>query len=264
MNEDTGPVHHGQYEHPLLRRAHGGSTPMDPDWLLQRALLRDVSRALSIHARGKLLDVGCGGRPYKPQVPLGVRYFGVDAPAAVSSQPDVWALAGGLPFVDGSFDTVLCTEVLEHLAEPGAAVEEIARVLKPGGHLILTAPQTWFLHEEPFDFYRFTRFGLEHLCERAGLVPVERGSQGGFWTMVAIFVAVHVGSYARWLGERGRPARAAPGNGPPTWRRMLWPLRLPLALWNLLFAALETLPEPGIFPMNHLVVAEKPVGLAPR
>jgi SAM-dependent methyltransferase len=186
-----------------------------------------------------------------------VRYVAVDTPASSSSRPDAWALAGGLPFADGSFETVLCTQVIEHLAEPGAALGEIARVLAPGGRLILTAPQQWFLHEEPFDFYRFTRFGLQHLCARAGLAAVEVRSQGGFWAMAGIYLPVHAGSYVRWLAERGQPAPVVPGET-PTWRRVLWPLRLPLALWNLLLGALDALPQPGIFALNHLIVASKP------
>jgi len=69
---------------------------------------------------------------------------------------------------DGSFDAVVCTQVLEHLPEPWVAVEEFRRVLVPGGRVIITAPLTWYLHELPHDYYRFTAYGLAHLLHRAG------------------------------------------------------------------------------------------------
>lgn len=252
------PVGRSEYQHVLARRASGSSSPLDPDWLLQRALHEDIAWALTTHARGRLLDVGCGGRPYEAWLPGGVRYFGLDTSASVASRPDAWGTATELPFEDGPFDTILCTQVIEHLAEPAAALQEMARVLGHGGRLILTAPQAWFLHEEPFDFYRYTRFGLEHLCRKAGLEPVDVRSQGGFWAMAGIFLAVHLGSYARWAAERGRRgARSQLRHGVPLWRRILFPLRLPMALVNLGCAALGLIPEPGIFAVNHLVVAEK-------
>ncbi len=246
----------------LARRASASSSPLDPDWLVQRHLSRDVRDALARHARGRLLDVGCGGRPYQSAVPPGVRYVGADAPG--SSRPDVWARASALPFAPGAFETVLCTQVLEHLEEPAEALSEIARVLAPGGRLVLSGPQAWFLHEEPNDYYRYTRFGLERVCRRAGLEVIEHRDEGGFWAMAGIFLAVHLGSYARWAAERRRGTPALAAGGPPRWRTLLWPLRVPLAVANLVFAALDALPQPGIFAVNHLVVAGKPTGGAAR
>ena len=73
-----------------------------------------------------------------------------------------------LPFGDRSFETVFSSQVLEHVPEPWRMVEDMARVLKPGGHLILTAPHIWGLHEVPHDYFRFTSYGLQHLARRAG------------------------------------------------------------------------------------------------
>lgn len=256
MTNAPKPVHPEQYTRIPGRRTQGNASPFDPDWLLQRLLFRDIKRALIFYARGLVLDVGCGGRPYEVWVPSGARYCGVDTPGSLSSKPDAWALADSLPFTNGSFDTVICTQVLEHLTDPASALEEIARILKIGGRLILTAPQTWFLHEEPFDFYRFTRFGLEYLCKRAGLMPIELGSEGGFWSIMGISIAVHLGSYARWLGEH-KKKQYKPSGSPPKWRQIIWPFRLPLALLNLLFAMLDAIPHPGLFAVNHMVIAEK-------
>lgn len=240
----------------ILRRATARSSPMEPDWLVQRPLSRDVVRALSAHARGGLLDVGCGMRPYEALAPRGVRYLGLDGGQGAATRPDVCGAAASLPFAAASFDTVLCTQVIEHVPDPAEAIREIARVLRPGGRLILSAPQAWFLHEEPHDYTRFTRFGLGSLCRQAGLVPLELKAQGGFWAMAGIFLFVHAGSYVRWAAERRVPASPRPG-GVPRWRRLLWPLRLPMAVANVIFAALDAIPQPGIFALNHLVVAEK-------
>jgi SAM-dependent methyltransferase len=69
---------------------------------------------------------------------------------------------------DGSFDVVLSTQVLEHVPDPLAALGEFRRVLRSGGSLIATVPFIWEEHETPFDFYRYTRYGLEHLLGLAG------------------------------------------------------------------------------------------------
>jgi SAM-dependent methyltransferase len=123
-------------------------------------------------AQGKLLDVGCGAKPYSllflPQVD---QYVGVDLPSSAhgASEVDVYGNAMALPFQSSSFDTVLCTEVLEHVPEPQKVVHELSRVLKGGGHLLLTAPQNYWVHEAPGDFYRFTRYGLSYLVSEGGL-----------------------------------------------------------------------------------------------
>ncbi len=248
----TAPHDSEAYGRPMPRRTRAGTTPLDPDWLVTRRLERDLRRALARYARGTVLDVGCGGRPYESLLPQGARMFGLDTPASVEAHPDALALATALPIASASVDTVLCTQVIEHLAEPSACLREIARVLRPGGHALISAPQAANLHEEPFDFFRYTAFGLRHLCVKAGLEPVEVHPQGGFWATIGFFSIIHVGSYARWAAERGGTRARS------RWRADLWPLRLPMAAVSLAFACLDALPEPGLFAANHLVVARRP------
>lgn len=78
-------------------------------------------------------------------------------------QPDTVGDAHALPFADGSFEYILCTEVLEHLHAPHLAIAEMKRVLKPGGTLILTTRFVYPIHDAPHDYYRYTEYGLRHL-----------------------------------------------------------------------------------------------------
>ena len=259
MSPQPTPLRPEDYGKQLPRISSRATSPLEPDWLLARSLHRDVSRALRSYARGRLLDIGCGGRPYEAAELETTQYIGIDTPASPLSRPDVWGLAGRLPFADGVFDTVLCTQVLEHVAEPWVVLREVARVLKVGGYVILTAPQAANLHEIPYDFFRYTRFGLEALCQGHDLQPIETVSEGGFFASVGFFTVIHIGSYAQWgaqFVQRGLKSKSAKSN-PEGWRRWFWLLRLPMATANLIFAALDLIPQPGLFALNNLVVAQK-------
>jgi SAM-dependent methyltransferase len=155
----------------------------DPLWLSRRCLTRSISRHREF-ACGRLLDVGCGGQPYRPMLTGVDRYVGVDLPWP-GTRADVYGDATRLPFADASFDTVLCNQVLEHISEPHELLAETARVLRPGGVLILTTPQVWGLHHEPYDFYRYTPYGLTHLAEAHGLAVTVVAPTCGMWATLA-------------------------------------------------------------------------------
>ena len=125
------------------------------------------------NVRGRLLDCGCGHAPY-----YGIyrdmidEAIWVDWENTAHSNPLLDAVVDlncPLPFADESFDSVLLTDVLEHVTEPASLVREIARVLRPAGRLVLSVPFYYLLHERPYDYYRYTEFGLRHLCQQAGL-----------------------------------------------------------------------------------------------
>jgi SAM-dependent methyltransferase len=92
---------------------------------------------------------------------------------------DVVGYAGALPFRNGSFHTVLCTSVLEHVDNAEEAVREIVRILRPGGRLLVTVPFLYPTHEAPYDYWRATHHGLGSVLERHGLVIDDFGAQGG-------------------------------------------------------------------------------------
>jgi len=153
---------------------------------------RELLRSASIHLRGRLIDIGCGAKPYQEML---ARYVtedvGVDHQQTLhdKSQIDYFGTAYELPAENASFDSAICTAVLDHLEEPERALRECHRVLKPAGAAIYTIPFIWHLHEEPRDFYRFSKYGLRYLFEKTGFEIVELKALSGFWlTFGQLFV----------------------------------------------------------------------------
>lgn len=154
------------------------------NWLVYGIVNRELRRALSVYAKGKLLDIGCGDKPYQGMAaPYVQEHIGLDHPGTLhdASRAELIGGAYDIPLDDDSVDTVLCTAVLEHLEEPEKALREAYRVLKEGGYAIYTVPLFWHLHEEPRDFYRFTKYGLRYLFEKSGFDIVELTPLSGFW-----------------------------------------------------------------------------------
>lgn len=148
------------------------------------ALDAAVTDTIRRHAHGAVLDVGCGAMPYRDAVLRAARsYDGLDVEERHAEVRFVAPVTDMAPVESSSYDTVLCSEVLEHVSAPDQALSEIARVLRVGGKLILTVPFLGRLHEEPHDYARYTEHGLRVMCERAGLKVEEirtTGSLGSF------------------------------------------------------------------------------------
>lgn len=190
---------------------------------LQLALAREALTALAPLAVGRLLDVGCGDKPYEDIFAGRVReHVGLEragtygaTTSGARGRADVVYEGGRFPFADGSFDTVLCVQVIEHTPEPEALVREMARVLAPGGALLLLAPFSFRLHEEPHDYFRFTPHGLRVLAERAGLSVERTLRMGGFFSLLGhklnTYLALRVarlGALGQAAGKLGHEARA--------------------------------------------------------
>lgn len=136
------------------------------------------------YSGGRLLDNGCGTKPYKGLFKA-IDHFGIDWPNSFHKlKTDVFSDAQAIPFASRVFDTVLCTEVLEHLPHPAKAVSEMARVLRPGGYLILSVPFVHILHEVPHDYFRFTYFGIQSLIADANLDLIQCWPRGGIVTVM--------------------------------------------------------------------------------
>lgn len=146
-------------------------TPFHPQWLIFSAEQR-AHDWLRTRAGGRVLDVGCADG-WARAVLADCDYVGLDYPvtaiAMYRTSPDVFADGKAIPFVNDSFDTVLLLEVLEHVRDPDGVLREIARVLKPGGQLLLSMPFLYPLHDAPHDYRRYTEYGLRHSVAAAGL-----------------------------------------------------------------------------------------------
>lgn len=149
---------------------------------IPRKILRDAVREFGARLDGRMLDVGCGTQQYRRFVKCR-RYYGVEW--NLTKRPPVVGDVTQIPFGDGAFDSALCTEVLEHVPEPGRCLDEIRRVVKPGGTVFFTVPMTMYTHSEPHDFYRYTEYGLRYLLEKHGFEIVTLRRLGGVISVTA-------------------------------------------------------------------------------
>jgi SAM-dependent methyltransferase len=130
-------------------------------------------------ARGRVLDLGAGDLTYRALLLQHAHaYVGLDIE---KTHPELNCVGDGekLPFADGSFDTVFCSEVMEHTPHPWLMMREIRRVLAPGGRLILFVPFIYYLHGEPHDYYRFSPYSLQVELQANQLRALQSGRLGG-------------------------------------------------------------------------------------
>lgn len=203
-----------------------------PYYLVYRPLNKALALA-SEYADSNLLDIGCGNKPYEAMFTDRVTsYMGCDIVQSSDNKADVVCEVIELPFASETFRTVLSTQVIEHVAETQRLIDEAYRVLAKGGHFILAGPMYWHLHEEPYDFFRFTKYGLRYILEKAGFEIVRILPNGGKWAVLGqVFVHTLEGSRL---------------------------YRKPLIRWsNKLFAWLDAKKFNEISTLNYVVVAVK-------
>ena len=184
----------------------------DGNYLLLSALVDSLvdSRDRYVPRGSKILDVGCGDKPYYPLFAEAGEYVGADV--VDGPKVDVVCPLEALAFEDASFDTVLCSQVLEHVREPVTSLREIGRVLRPSGVLLASTHGTYPYHPHPTDYWRWTQDGLRGLFDDAGgyeiveLIP-HRGSIACLALLIANYVEMAAASAG--VGWAGRPVVAA-------------------------------------------------------
>lgn len=197
-------------------------------WLTRKITREHVDDFVKRHASDKkTLDLGSAWSPYSS-------YFPNRTSSDIEERGgvDVVADAHNLPFSDGEFENILCSEVLEHLHTPEKAIAEMYRVLSPGGTLILTTRFMFPMHDVPHDYFRYTETGMKHIFrnfEIKELVPETKNFEtlavlvhrmaltmefrGGFFTKTFLFLLAKIIKKLGWLVKKEYGKRNFDGTG---------------------------------------------------
>jgi SAM-dependent methyltransferase len=153
-------------------------------------------RHIRTFAHGKLLDLGCGQVPlfaaYRDFITDNVCVDWTKSVHVAEHLDHACDLNGPLPFSDGEFDTILLSDVLEHVAEPHHLWNEMTRVMAADGVLLMNVPFIYWLHEQPYDFYRYTEFALRRFVDLSALKLVELSATGGVPEIMADIFAKNI------------------------------------------------------------------------
>jgi SAM-dependent methyltransferase len=146
------------------------------------------SFAQSLPSGVRVLDAGAGEGNYRSHFTK-QRYCGLDLGVGDThwdyTKLDVLGDLSALPFPSGTFDACLNIVTLEHVRNPARVIRELARTLRPGGRILLIAPHEWEEHQQPHDYYRYTRYGLEYLLTGSGLTEVTITPVGGYFRLMS-------------------------------------------------------------------------------
>jgi len=158
----------------------------NPFYFIRQSLYQNI-KLMAPHINGKLLDFGCGRKPYENLFDV-CEYIGVDIEKSGHnhnlSKVDVYYDGKHLPFPNETFDSLFCSEVLEHVFDPSDTLAEINRVLKNKAKVLITVPFSWNEHEVPYDYARYTSFGIAHLLEKHGFKILQVKKSGNFARVV--------------------------------------------------------------------------------
>lgn len=150
--------------------------PWHYQWLFVNELYRDLKHTLS-SLEGRILDVGCGKKPYRKWLNSKNEYLSLDV--TPDSEPDILVMPVEQWQIESeSFDAVICTQVLEHVAQPEQLLHEIHRILKPNGVIILTIPFIYHEHDSPNDYWRWTKEGISNLLKSSGFLIIDCKTEG--------------------------------------------------------------------------------------
>ena len=163
-------------------------------FFINRKLLAESVKENAHLLSGKILDFGCGSKPYRSLFRFS-EYIGVDIenPGHSHANEDIDVFFDGktLPFADSAFDSCFSSEVVEHIFDIDKTLGEIKRVLKPNGRILITTPFVWDEHEVPHDYCRYTSFGLKNIFERNGFKIIEQKKSGTFPELIIQLTLIH-------------------------------------------------------------------------
>lgn len=167
---------------------------INPFFLIRAPLFKKIE-LLSKQLKGNLLDFGCGRKPYENLFVVD-SYVGVDVRISGhdhrNSKIDVFYDGKVLPFPDECFDSLISFEVLEHVFNPDQIMLELNRVLKTNGRILISVPFCWNEHEIPFDYARYSSFGIKSLLERHGFDVLEVHKTGNFFLVIIQLVILSI------------------------------------------------------------------------
>lgn len=168
---------------------------INPYFLIRSRLWLEIEKVAPL-IEGRVLDFGCGSKPYQSLFTSASSYVGVD----------IYWDGINLPFPDDSFDAVVAFEVFEHVFQAVDTLKELKRVLRPGGNLVISTPFMFGEHEAPFDFFRYTSFGILRLVQSLGFEAITLKKTGNFCLVLAqslIDNLIHLGRPGRvWTAVR--------------------------------------------------------------
>ncbi len=175
-----------------------GTTILHPQYFAKKYTRDAIREAINVSS-GTLLDIGCGRMPYRSIfLPAVKKYIGLDHPQTAKMykgnlKPDIYADATKIPLKSRSIDTILMLMVLEHLPVPSDALYEANRLLsRKDGTLILSTVQMYPTHDAPFDYFRYTQYGLRSLFEKSGFKVKKIISQGNIWSLLGLSLNVYL------------------------------------------------------------------------
>jgi len=204
------------------------------------SLIRQLSPLAEKVIHGRCLDAGAGRMAYAA---LLRRYADDYIAMDIEWRPGLKAVgsAMAMPWRVETFDSVFCSQVLEHVPDPERAMSEFFRCLKPGGTIIVSAPHLSYLHNEPHDYFRYTKHGLRALLERAGFVEIETAAAGGLLSFLGHIPSVIAKTILRPIPLIGQAAMLANG-------------------WYSRFIAWvdERVETRKIYALNYIAAARKP------
>ncbi len=214
---------------------------LSKNWLIAHKLESAMQMASAV-VSGVMLDIGAGDKPYGGIYSKAIsQHIGIDLldSPLVKDSVDAYGDVHNLPFKDGSFDTVLCTEVLQYTCSPDKAMREAFRVLRNRGQMVVSTTQMWHVTNAPIDRYRFTEYGLGYLASKTGFERCRHLAIGSFWLRIGLKLCYFFEKFKRV-------------------RMLKLPVGLLLVLPQLFFLVMDHLFFDKKDPINHFMILRKP------